>query len=270
MQEKNETVTEVNETETSERVVRETVEEERKEVAVSKQGNLVTYLVVGALLFVITLALVFFMEREGRIATGIFSGIIASWEERKPVATVNGVEILRRDFDSSFNQMLQMSADQGVDVTDPEVIEQHRTQAMETLINGELLRQAAVEAGYSVTEEEITTRYNEIRDGIGGATELATRMAEINVTEETLRRDIKNEILIQRLFESQLPSAGKEVTEAEVQALYDQIGGGADGVPPLADVYQQVVDQIRFNRQQAEIYPYLETLRTEATIEILI
>lgn len=228
------------------------------------------YLMVGVAVIIITLTLVFFLEREGRLSTGIFSGVIASLEAKSPVAIVNGVEIARKDFDSSFNQLMQMAAAQGADVTDQQVIAEYQTQTIDTLVNGELLRQAALAAGHTATPEAVDARYGEIRDGLGGAEVLASRMAEIGVTEASLRRDIENEILIQSLFKSELPSAGQEVTEEEVKALYDQLGGETAGIPPLSDVYEEVVNEIIRTRQQAEVQPYLQSLREEANIEVML
>src|SRR3989338_8883366 len=98
-------------------------------VASPTQFNFKAYgaMVVGILL--IASGLLFVLEKEGRTSTGIFSGIISKMEEGKPVARVNGTPIFMSDFTSSYNQLLQMSTTQGVDVNDPAMIEKLRTQA---------------------------------------------------------------------------------------------------------------------------------------------
>src|SRR3989338_7858413 len=186
-------------------------------------------MVVGIL--VIAAGLLFVLEKEGRTSTGVFSGIISSMEEGKPVARVNDVEILMSDFTSSYDQLLEMSSSQGIDVSDPALLEQLRTQAVDTLVNAEVLRQAAIAAGMTATE---------------------------------------NEFLIQGLFDANIDSANLTATEEELTALYDQAGGVEAGLPPMAEIKDQIEAQIIFDKEQKLISAFIESLRAEATIEVLI
>lgn len=225
---------------------------------------------LAALAFLIIVGLLIFgLEKQGRISTGIFSAFTSSID-RTPVAIVNDAEIIKSDYDSSLQQLLQMAASQGASTTDPALLAQYETQAMDTLVNGELLRQSALEAGLTASTEDIEKRYSEIRDGVGGAELLAERMNEFKITEQSLRRDIENEILIQALFSSVFTSDKADVTEEEINALYDGLGGEGAGLPPLTEVKDQVIQQIKLDRQQQEAGKYIEELRTKAKIEILI
>ncbi len=230
------------------------------------RSNLRLYLLTGVAVVVMAVGLLFVMEREGRVTTGIFGDIRSG----QPVALVNGEKITRQDFDSSFNQLLQMAQAQGADTTDETMMEQYRTQAVDTLVNGELLRQAAKKEGVEATAEAIETRYTEIESSIGGAEQLTARLAEFGITEKILRRDIENEILIQNYFDLKLTSDDAEVTKADVEKFYTDLGGAEAGLPPLDEVYDQAVEQIKLDRQQVEVNALLESLRTEAEIEVLL
>ncbi len=232
--------------------------------------NIKAYLGVVLAILIIGAGLIFVLEKDGRISTGLFSGIINNMESSKPVATVNDSPILKKDFDSSVSQLLDIQATQGADVSDPLVVEQIEAQAIETLVNAELLRQAAIDEGIEVSQEQIDTRFNEISEGLGGADALAARMAEFNVTEESLRRDIENEFLIQGLFEVKIPSDNINVTEEEIAALYEQVGGSEAGLPPLEEVSAQIEQQITLTKEQEIITEYIGTLREEAEVEILL
>jgi len=236
----------------------------------SKGFNIRAYVGMVIVIIAIGIGLIFLLEKEGRINTGLFAGLIEKIEANKPAAIVNNANISKSDFESSLKQLAQMSAGEGVDMTNPEVNTQLRTQAIETLINGELLRQTAIAEGVIVTTEQIEGRYNEIRDGIGGAETLLARMAEFNVTEESLRRDIENEFLIQGLFGVKISTSTIEVSEEEILALYEQAGGVEAGLPPLSDVREQIIAQIRFDKEQTLINSYIQELRSQAEIEILI
>lgn len=217
----------------------------------------------------ISIGLIFILEKEGRISTGLFTAAIEKMEAGKKVAVVNGTVITNGELTSSLEQLTQMAGAQGANLTDAAVLESLKQQAIDTLVNGELLRQAAIAAGKTVTEEQITTRYTEIEAGLGGAEQLTARMAEFGVTAESLRRDIENEFLIQELFnEKQIGANFITVTDEEIAALYEQAGGTEAGLPPLAEVKEQVVNQIKFDKEQTQVNELLETLRSEATIEM--
>ncbi len=228
-----------------------------------------TYGLAVLAILVIVALLIFGLEKQGRISTGIFSAFIGS-TDRTVVARVNGEEIVKSDYESSLQQLLQMAATQGASTTDPALLSQYQTQAMDTLINGELLRQSALKSGIVASSEDIEKRYNEIRDGVGGAELLTERMNEFKITEQSLRRDIENEILIQGLFSTVFVGDKAEVTEDEISALYDSLGGEEAGLPPLTEVKDQVIQQIKLDRQQQEAGKYIEELRADAEIEVLI
>jgi hypothetical protein len=95
-------------------------------------------------------------------------------------------------------------------------------------------------------------------------------MAEFGVTEESLRKDIENEFLIQGLFEAKIDSKSITVSEDEIEALYAGAGGAEAGLPPLAEVRDQIVAQIRFDKEQVLINEYLEKIKGDSEVEISI
>ena len=219
-------------------------------------------------IIIIGFGLLFVLEREGRVSTGIFS----AFEHNRAVARVNGVKIIKGDYDSSVKQLLQIAAAQGANTTDSTVIEELKSQAMDTLVNGELLRQAAQAANIVATTEAIDARYAEVTDSVGGADVLATRMAEFDITEKSLRRDIENEILIKELIATVINPNASPVTDEEIAIVYEQAKEGLEDdskLPPLADVKNTIADQIAQDRQNAKISEFLEGKRSEAAIEIV-
>ena len=235
----------------------------------TSQFNVKAYVVSVLIILLVSLGLIFILEKEGKISTGLFTGVISSMEAKKAVAKVNDSVIIKGDLDSSMQQLITMASNQGLDTTDQTAF---RDQAINTLINAELLRQAALSAGKIATPEAIEARFNEIRDGIGGADELNIRLAEFGITEKSLRRDIENEILIQDLFDNDLGISAIEVTDEEVKTFYDQAvaAAGAGDIPSLEEVKGQIIEQIQTNKKQELIDAYIKKIRDEAKIEILI
>jgi SurA N-terminal domain len=223
-----------------------------------------TYALAGLVIVVMGLGLLFVLEQQGRVSTGVFATLLD--KQGAAVAEVNDVKILQSDFESGLQQLLQEASAKGVDTTDAAVLAEYEKKALDTLVNGELLRQAALEAGLTATAEVIEARFSEIKEGVGGAEALAAKMAEFGITEKTLRRDIENEILIQQLLQTVLSEAEEEtLSEADIETYYEGLGGEAAGIPPLAEIKDQLAQRIS---EERIVTKYIDDLREKATIEL--
>lgn len=205
------------------------------------------------------------LESQGRVSTN-YLGYFAS---RGPVAMVNGVKISREDYEENRSQVEASAVGQGADITDTAVAEQINTQTIETLINTELLKQEAEKLNIIVSDEDIEARRTEIVEQIGGEEALVARMSELNLTEETLRNDIADELLIQKLFAQEVDTAGVEVTEEEVEQVFAQVGAQGEGSITLDDETREIiVTNIRMSKEQTLVTEYIQKLRAEAEVEV--
>lgn len=228
------------------------------------------YVLAFAVVLAMGLVLWFFMEKDGRISTSVFSSITERLENSQPAAVVNGIDIPKSDFESALKQMTANISMQGLDPNDPTVQSELRTQTVESLVNTEILRQEALKKNIAVTDEQVEARYQEIATGIGGEETLKTRMQELSVTEEMLRRDISNDILIQAYLEQVVDLSGVTITDEEIAQLYEEAGGSAGGLPPIEEVRPQVEAQLRLQKEQELVSKYVETLREGASVEVRI
>lgn len=206
------------------------------------------------------------LESQGRVQTNL----LGSFASVGPAAVVNGVEISRADYETNRSQVEASASGQGADVTDPEVISQINTQAIETLVNTEILRQRAKELDITISEEDIAARRTAIVEQVGGEETLATNMGELGITEETLRSDIESELLIQALFAQEAGINDIEVTEEEIQQVFTQ-ASEQEGVEELVldDATREIIEtNIRLSKEQPLVTTYIETLRAEAEVEI--
>lgn len=242
-------------------------EEVSSNTSLKKKSGLTTYVVSVLIVLIMAVALIFVLEKQGRINTGIFTNIITEMRAKAPVAKVNGVVIPNRDLESGIKQLSGMAKLQGADFESEEALKSFREEALETLINGELLRQVAIEKGKVATAEAIQNRLDEISEDVGGKEVLDERMAEFGIDENNLRRDIENEILIQSLFDSEVTKDDIKVTDEEVKDLYDK--ANVDGkLPPIEEVRDQVIEQINTDKYNKKITDYIEKIKSEAKIEI--
>jgi hypothetical protein len=223
-----------------------------------------------AIVLIVLAGVVYVMEQQGRLQTGIFSGVQKMIGGGKAVATVNGAKVTQADLDISTSQISAGAAAQGADIASAEVKTQIQAQAIEMLVNTELLKQEAAKDGIVVTDDEVNARLESLKTDVGGAEILAERMKEFNVDEKTLLRDIRNELTIQALLETVFADREVAVTEAEVVEVYATAGGVEAGLPPLSEVRAEIEAQIKTTKEQEIVTAYIDELRTSANIEVLI
>jgi hypothetical protein len=90
----------------------------------------------------------------------------------------------------------------------------------------------------------------------------------LGLTYEELEADIAEEVIIQTLLDGLFVEAEIAVTEEEIQSVYDAAGGTEAGLPPLEEVRDQVVAQVRSSKEQEIIDAYLSTLEGDAEVVI--
>lgn len=221
---------------------------------------------VSAFLIVVLIiaGVLFFLEKEGRSSTHLFTKVI----DNLAVAEVNGEKITKADLKTSIEQFSQMAAAQGVDITTSEAKEQINTQALDVLVNTELLRQKAADKGITVTNEEVEERIETIKTDIGGEEVLNGRLTELGIDKEKLYQDVNDEILIQRLLDGIFEEKSIATTEEEILKMYNDAGGVDAGLPPLEEVRAQIEENIKTSKEQGVIDELLIELKSGAKIEM--
>lgn len=204
------------------------------------------------------------LESQGRVETNF----LGTFSSRSAVATVNGVKITREAYQKNREQVQLSAQQQGVDISDPAVLAEIDTQAVQTLINTELLTQEAANRGIAVSDEDIQARYDEIIEQVGGTEALMTRMTELSLTEEGLRADIAGELLIQALFAEVIDVTTIEVTDEEIQAVYEQVSAQQETDVAFEEVRDLIRSNLQLSKEQTLVSEYIESLRTAADIEI--
>ena len=228
--------------------------------------------IAAAIVFVLILlsAIWYVMERTDRVSTNFFGFIERAQLEREAIARVNDVEISAYDLSISEQQIAAAAAAQGVDVNDADPQASITEQAVEMLINTELLRQEAESRGISIDDEAVDARYEQLVQEVGGESVLEERMEQFGVTDSVLKRDIRNELVIQTLLDQVFAESSIEVSDAEVEELYNSAGGAEGGLPPLEEVRAQIEAQVQSTKEQEIVDDFIESLRNQSTVEVLI
>lgn len=227
------------------------------------RNTVIAILIVAMML----LGVWYVLEKQGRVNSNFFGAIAEMMRGPVVVASVNGTDIMETQLEISITQLEQAATLQGMDVTSPTVQSSLRVQALDVLINTELLLQGAAERGITVTDEEITTRIAEIETEVGGAEILQARMDELGIDEAKLQSDVEQELIIGKMLDQLMAETAVTVTDEEVQQAYDNaVASGAD-VPALDEVREVIVEQLSAAKEQEVIDEFLTEQKATAEIE---
>lgn len=227
-----------------------------------KNTSFATLLVVGAVVLgVVAVGMVFLKGQTADIEIG---GI----DPEKVVATVNGTDIVGADLATSISQITATAQIQGIDTTDPTVQSEIQLQAVEMLVNTELLEQEAADRGIEISDSDVEARITALIQEVGSEETLNERMTSLGIDFETLRRDVRSELMIQILLDQIFAAENITVSEEEISSLYESSTAGDEAAPALVEVRSQVEAQIRGSKEQVVVDGFISTLRSEASVEI--
>ncbi len=185
---------------------------------------------------------------------GVFGDLTGTGEKAdngEVVATVNGEEVTRAEFNQAFEQEKMQYEMQGIDLESEEMSEMLGELEEHVLENyfiiPILLEQKAKEMGVEATEEEVEERYQEFVVQVGGEEELEEQMAAADITREELEQDLVRELTIQNYLEQYLEEYFEdnpdervdkddiELSAEEVENRYQQIQGQYDQIAQMLE-----------------------------------
>lgn len=225
------------------------------------------YAIAGVIVLLMGVGLLYVLEEQGRVHTGVFATVTELIKPTPAAAVVNGVKIPMATYEKNRLQIEKNAEAQGLKVADEAVKAEINKQAIDVLVNTELLKQAAAKANIVVTQEQTDTRYQEIITSLGGEEALKAKMLELGITEESLQSDIKGEILIQGYLTQAVDLSKITIDEADIKKVYDQANTPGAKLPPLAEVKTEIETQLKSTKEQELVNAHIETLRTDAKIE---
>lgn len=131
------------------------------------------------------------------------------------VATVNGTQYTRAQVDKKIAEMAQQYQGQ----IPPGMESQLAQQALSTLVDQQLLLEAATAAGVTAPDEEVQKTYDQFAGRAPSPEQFQQALSDMGFTEETFRTEIGRNLTIEKLLDQQLANA-KAVTSEDVKAYY--------------------------------------------------
>ncbi len=183
------------------------------------------------------------------------------------VAVVNGENIIRGDLDTL---KLQLAAQAGAQASSTEAQAQLQTQALNSLISQVLLRQAAANSGVVASSTEVEKQMAAAKAQFKSDAEYQQALTTQGLTEDTLRAQITKNLTISAYLDKELKLSSITATEAEIKTAYDTVAKAQTGVPPLAQVKDQVKNMVIQQKQQVLIDAQVAKLRAAGNVQVLI
>lgn len=98
-----------------------------------------------------------------------------------------------------------------------EMLKQGGKQLLDRMIDQKLIQQAAKEKGVTATEEQIRERMDEMKEQLGGDASFQMYLAQYGITEESLKQDVRHQLLIEGLLKPEI-----KVSEEEMKAYFEE------------------------------------------------
>lgn len=186
------------------------------------------------------------------------------------VALVGDAKIYEKDYLESATLIEQNAKAQGADLNDEAIKTEIKTQALDILINNQLLLAAASSANIASNDEDVQKKYDELATQLGGPEALTTEMTKVGLTEEKLRSNIRERVIADKYIESVTDIENVKVSDEEIADFVKTVTEGGQELPPLEQIKPQIQQQILGQKQQQIVTDLLAKLRSETTVDVKI
>lgn len=143
---------------------------------------------------------------------------MASWAD-VPAARVNGVQIDAMRLERYFTEYLEAQGRAVASIRNPTLYKRLRDQALDELIDKELLWQEAQRQGIAISDAQVAAYVGEVEAAFGSPTVFERRLAEAGFDRAEYAQYMRHEMAAQQLY-AQL-SAVDAPSQAHVQAFYE-------------------------------------------------
>lgn len=195
------------------------------------------------------------------------------------VAIVDGEEISGEAFSENYEAQFQQLSMQAQMTGQEPNQDQLKEQALEMMINSELLVMEAEDQGFSSSDEDVEDYLSEMAEAndMESSDALMEELEAQGLSEERIREDLHNQVMIDQVVET---LEVEEPSEDELQQMYDaqveQIEAmneqlddeQAQEAPEFEEMKPELTEQAKLEQENAALTTLLDDLRADTEIEI--
>ena len=197
------------------------------------------------------------------------------------VAVVDGEEISGDAFAESYEAQFQQLTMQAAMTGQEPDQDQLKGQALEMMVNSELLVAEAEDQGFSASEDDVDEYLEDMAEanGMESTEELTEELQAQGLSEDRIRQDLENQVMIDQVVETldvEEPSDEElqEMYDAQVEqleAMNEQVEEDqAQEAPAFEELEPELEEQVTQQNENEVIAALLDDLREDADIEILL
>jgi len=196
--------------------------------------------------------------------------------QKEGVAMVNGKSISKSEYDKEYNFIKKQLEGISEKTFDSEAAKLLQENVVNHLIDLTLVKEYAEKNNITFSEEEFNAEYATRVALLGGEEAYRTYLKQYSLPEETFKKDMENELILIKSIKHKNGDGKFLVTEEEIRAAYDSLvlevnnSGLNEEIPAYEGVKSWFAKQLENQKIIAESEVFLEFLRSEADIEILI
>ncbi len=192
-------------------------------------------------------------------ATGSPAGNGTGGNSDETVAVVGGTEITRGELERRASQ-------QGLPRGEGTGAQQQR-QILDNMVNEEVLYQHAQDQ-VSVSDSEVQDEMDNFSSRYDSEEALNQALQQQNLTKDDLRQQVRRQLTIQKFVEGYRSDNPVEVSDEEIQEMYDSISSQRNEAPPLSQVRPQLKEQITQQKLQEKLLSFIEELKQNIEVNI--
>jgi len=177
----------------------------------------------------------------------------------KIALTINDEEILGNVYNLMYVQTKIQLYNFGQDIKDTDLVKE---MSINTLVEQELLKQAANDEGIEVTEEEVESKYEELMADNGD--NVNEFLEEYNLNADAFKNQISFSLYLNEYMETFLQV---EVSEDEVKEFYEKLKEENENTSEFEEIKAQIKERIVTQKQQEKVKEILDELKEKSTIE---
>lgn len=187
------------------------------------------------------------------------------------VATVNGVEIKWDQFKTMVDDMKlyyqQFNLDFDSD-DNKELLSMLEGEALNILIQEELVYRYALENNYEVSDEEIDKEIELFKSQFDSEEEFLEVLGSNGLTLDTFRVKITRDKVLSDYTKNEMRDV--DVTEEELLSLYEEYKNRLEELPPLEEIRARLEDEINQQKFLERFEELINYLKSKSEIEIFI
>jgi hypothetical protein len=191
------------------------------------------------------------------------------------VAEVNGGEINKEEFETTYQAQFQQMAMQS-QMTGQELDQdQFKKQVVEGMISTELLIQEADNRGFKTSKEDVNKTVDELvkQNGLQSKEDLMAALKEQGIPEEEVMTQVETQVKVDQLIAEE--SGDTKPTEEELKEAYDQMktgqeqmGGEEAEVPSFEEMKPNLEEQVKMQKEGEAAQKLVEELRKNADVTV--